>query len=71
MYPMRYRPNPSREVYIAAGIGLGSALLVGLARYTFAPSPFTWQTAAAAAGIGAVVGGGYYGLGRYGAVAPA
>lgn len=67
MYPVArpFRPNPSSDVTLAAGIGIGSALVVGTMRYLFAPSPFTWKTAAGAAGIGAVVGGGAYWLRRF------
>lgn len=67
MYPAPWpmRPNPSSQVMLAAGIGLGSAVVVGTLRYLFAPSPFTWKTAAGAAGIGTTLGLGTYLLGRY------
>lgn len=73
MYPAPWpmRPNPSSQVKLAAGIGVGSAVIVGTLRYMFAPSPFTWKTGVSAAALGAVIGAGTYGLMRWPAAATA
>ncbi len=56
--------NPAPSVAYPIGIGVGTAAVTGLARFMFAPSPFTWKTALTAVAIGAAVGGAAFAVSR-------